>query len=331
MAIEASLQFRPPASADELEERLLRLEADATYRDCVAYVKANPEKMASSRRDEVARAATTSEATLTSFAQALGFLGYAELRAFIRRDYPLGPRRSDETGRTDALFPKGANPFQNFMRDTLVTEIRNFEETYERNKPEAFMQAVHVLNAAQSARVVILGRRSCFSAAHLLHYLYNLFRGNAVLSADAGGAGVDCVRWLAPGDVLVVISLAPYSREIIQAITFAQKQGATILAITDDETSPLAKAAKASLFFDSATPSFFHSLGALNMVVQILAGLLFYSQPEESIRGFERAEEQLGFFSAYARVVEAEPSEDKSRKGSSSSTGLMRPGRTPRP
>jgi DNA-binding MurR/RpiR family transcriptional regulator len=328
MQAESTREFQPPASQEDLERRLLAMIEHPEFGGCVAYIRANQRKLASARRDEFAAAVATSEANLVSVAQALGFLGYSELRAFVRRFYPLDPERSEEVGLVSAMFPDSRNPFQAFFREAIVAEIRNFEDTYGRNPPEGFMHAVQVLNAARDYRVVILGRRSCFAAAHLFHYLYSLFRGNAVLSQDAGGAGVDVMRWLAQGDVLVVISLAPYTREIVEAVAFAQERGATIVAITDDRASPLAKAAAVSLYFDSATPSFFHSVGTLNVIVQILAALLFYSQAEESLEGFRRAEEQINFFSTYARVEEADTTRDGDRD-LPSNTGFKKPGLPP--
>jgi len=300
MSDESSKRLQPPASPDEFEHRLRAMTKHPEYGRCAAYIHSHREQLALARRHDIIAATESSEAKLTACAQALGFLGYSDLRAFLRRHYPRDAPPS--AGQVDALLANGENPLQSFLRNTLIAEIRNFEDTYERNRPDAFLNAVQILNAAQHSRVVILGRRSCFSAAHLFHYLYSLFRGNAVLSQDAGGAGVDAVRWLGEGDVLIVISLTPYTREIIQAVAFAQQRGASIVAITDDETSPLARAAAASLFFDSTTPSFFHSLGTLNLIVQALAGALYYSQGKESKDNFERAEQQLAFFNAYARA-----------------------------
>jgi DNA-binding MurR/RpiR family transcriptional regulator len=48
---------------------------------------------------------------------------------------------------------------------------------------------------------------------------------------------------LGPKDLLVVISFAPYSRETVDAAAFAKRCGIPVLAFTDRNDSPLAKAA----------------------------------------------------------------------------------------
>jgi DNA-binding MurR/RpiR family transcriptional regulator len=104
---------------------------------------------------------------------------------------------------------------KNFSARLSWPKIRIFETGYQRNTSDAFTKAVQALDDARDARVIILSRRSCYSAAFLFYYLYNLFRDNAELTHDSGGIGIDCVRWLKPGDVLVVMSLVPYTCEIV--------------------------------------------------------------------------------------------------------------------
>jgi DNA-binding MurR/RpiR family transcriptional regulator len=45
---------------------------------------------------------------------------------------------------------------------------------------------------------------------------------------------------IGPADVLLAISVKPYTRQTVQAARYAKKRGARVIAVTDSEVSPLA-------------------------------------------------------------------------------------------
>jgi len=64
------------------------------------------------------------------------------------------------------------------------------------------------------------------------------------------------------GDVVIGISFPRYSKRTINAMRFAQNQGATVVAITDSLYSPLAKNADHVITARSDMASFVDSLVA---------------------------------------------------------------------
>jgi len=68
----------------------------------------------------------------------------------------------------------------------------------------------------------------------------------------------------------VAVGLAPYSRQTVEATLHASAQGATVIAITDSELSPLARASAERLLFEPASSSFFHSIVAAHALVERL-------------------------------------------------------------
>jgi DNA-binding MurR/RpiR family transcriptional regulator len=266
--------------------------AHGGLRNGARYLLDNRGNIGGRRKSDVAAAAGVVVPILTKLAEKVGCLNYAELRALARRSTEAN------VDMVDAVLWSARDPVEELVRDVLAADIRNFEDTFENSPSASYLRATEILNASVNNRVVVFGRRSCFGAAHLFHYIYSLFRGNATLAQDAGGAGIDVLRWLGKDDVFLVIGLAPYTRETVQAVTYASQKGCKIIAITDNAGSPLAKKADAALYFDSATPAFFHSLTASFVIVQTLASLLFYGQ-EGSQSQFEKTEAQLKYFAAY--------------------------------
>ena len=74
--------------------------------------------------------------------------------------------------------------------------------------------------------------------------------------------------------VLLAISQSPYTRATVESVRQAQAQGASVIALTDNALSPIARDADHTLLFDTASNSFFHSTtGALALVECVLAAV----------------------------------------------------------
>ena len=96
--------------------------------------------------------------------------------------------------------------------------------------------------------------------------------GRGVLLQDAYGTLIESVAALPRQSVVVAIGLSPYSRQTVDTAQRAVALGITVIALTDSELSPLARAASERLLFEAASPSFFHSLlGAHALVERVMA------------------------------------------------------------
>jgi DNA-binding MurR/RpiR family transcriptional regulator len=141
-------------------------------------------------------------------------------------------------------------------------------------------------------------RASHASAFHFA-YVYGLLRDNGQLLDDRGGALRDHAARLSRGDVLIAISIAPYTRATVEAAEVAAKRGATILALTDSAVSPLARAARHSLLFHTAGPSFFSTLIGALALAELLVARLAASGGRAVIARLERTDDALREAGAY--------------------------------
>ena len=112
--------------------------------------------------------------------------------------------------------------------------------------------------------------RSSFGIAYLFHYAHKLLADNGVLITGLGGALIDQIDGLAARDVLVAITLAPYSRPTVEAARLAHERGVAVVAVTDSALSPLAPYASHTLLFRAVSLSFFHSMLAPLALVELL-------------------------------------------------------------
>ncbi|WP_341889258.1 MurR/RpiR family transcriptional regulator, partial [Variovorax sp. YR752] len=214
-----------------------------------------------------ARQAGVSPATMTRLAQRLGFDGYEALRQPARRRLAAQAAPSAYAERARARQRSGAA-----ARDRLDAlngaQQANVASVAARNGDGTIEAAADAL--LHASRVFFLGLRVCHGLAFHLHYGWGLLKANGTLMNDLGGTLADHALQIAPGDLLVAISQAPYTRRTVEAVALARRQGAAVLALTDSPLSPVARGAQHLLLFDTDSPSFFHSLTGAQALAESL-------------------------------------------------------------
>jgi DNA-binding MurR/RpiR family transcriptional regulator len=127
----------------------------------------------------------------------------------------------------------------------------------------------------QARHIYILGvRSSYFVAGYLNFYMHLLFDNATLVQSNAAGEIFEQLFRIGPGDVMIAISFPRYSQVTVNTVKFAKDRGATIVAITDSEVSPLRQAASAALLAPSEMISFVDSMVApLSMINALLVAL----------------------------------------------------------
>jgi DNA-binding MurR/RpiR family transcriptional regulator len=107
------------------------------------------------------------------------------------------------------------------------------------------------------------------------------------------------LRTIGPGDLLLAISVRPYTRQTLQAARYAGKRGARVVAVTDSEVSPLATLASETIIVGTETPSFFHTISPALAAIECLTALVAARRGTETIKSLAASEEQLRAFDTY--------------------------------
>jgi len=238
-----------------------------TLQRAAQWVSDHPAEVCFLSMREQARRAAVVAPTMSRLAHALGYDNYRALQddfrehaAWGRADFAIRARRmQSRSGRARATGAGLAH-----------LQARNVEALGALNDPERFARVATRL--LKSPLTAFLGFRSCHSVALHAHYLYSMLVGRGVLLEDAYGMLVESIAGLPRRAVVVAIGLSPYSRQTVEAVQRAAAQGIGVVALTDSELSPLARAASERLLFEAASPSFFHSLlGAHALVERVMA------------------------------------------------------------
>src|SRR6185312_9773755 len=143
-------------------------------------------------------------------------------------------------------------------------------------------------------------RRSCRSVAELINYQLRLFRSDDVHLV--GGSGPQDLDFGAfrPGDAVVVVGFMPYSTASVESARAAHRAGASLIAIADSLTAPMAEGADHLLLYESAfSPGFFPSLTGAIAIAQSLAAVTFSLGGAGAKKQLEATEARLAAMSRY--------------------------------
>jgi DNA-binding MurR/RpiR family transcriptional regulator len=265
-------------------------------KEAARWVIDHPADVALLTMREQARRAGIPPATLTRLAQRFRLKGYDE----IRRLYAEAVRQRPESyrGRAEELLQRrDSEGDEALIQDIFSSLTSHLRELSTPSAINRFRAAAEII--ARSKRVFCLGLRSTFSVAYSFHYARSLFGAASILVDGPGGIATDTLRTIGPADVLLAISVKPYTRQTLQAARYADKRGARVIAVTDSEVSPLATLAKETLIVGTETPSFFHTMAPAFAAIECLTALVAARRGSQTIQSLAASEEQLEAFDTY--------------------------------
>ena len=209
-----------------------------------------------------------SESTVVRFAIELGYDGYPKLQKVLRE---VIKRHLTSVQRLEVSSEHIES--ESVLKTVLQSDLNKIRMTMEEADPANFNAIVEAI--LNSNRIYILGVRSSAPLASFLCFFFNLiFENVRVINTTSVSEIFEQIVNARSGDVVIGISFPRYSKRTSKAMEFARKQGATVIAITDNESSPLARLSDYSLFARSDMASFVDSLVApLSMINALIVAI----------------------------------------------------------
>ncbi|GAE89043.1 transcriptional regulator [Acetivibrio straminisolvens JCM 21531] len=188
----------------------------------------------------------------------------------------------------------------NILKSVLQSDMEKIKATLEEIDQESFNNIVQsILNAR---KIYILGVRSSAPLASFLGFYFNLIFDNVRLVHTTSVSEMfEQIIHASREDVVIGISFPRYSKRTINAMRFAQNQGATVVAITDSLYSPLAKNADHVITARSDMASFVDSLVAPLSVINALIVAIGMSRKPYIHDTFERLEKIWDEYKVYEK------------------------------
>lgn len=260
------------------------------------YALDSPKEIALQSMRAVASQAGLQPASMLRLARDLGFANYESFRA-IYIDW-LSNQEAGLASRAEQWRDSArASGKPRDLEALLNAELSNIAATLGESNDKAFKQAERALSAAH--HVYIVGLRSMYPPAFLLHYVLSTLRDGVTLLSGVGGTFADELRRIQTRDVFVVFSAFPYADMTLQALAYARQRGATIIAVTDSTVSPVALAANITILAPNSGQLMFPSSVPAVEVAQALGHLMIAQGGKSTLAEISNSEEQLKHFHVY--------------------------------
>ena len=250
-------------------ERLTRAHADMSreVKRATAYVLKNPAKVATHSMRRVSKEAGVTPPTMSRMVKFIGFDSYETFRDVYRNEYHyiagnFGDRARDLQSRTNGDLE------ESLWSDLVEANHAHLSYLTSSVRPVSLKRAAERLLAAR--RVYVMGMLSSYSLASYLHYIARLALPNWHLLSARGSMLADEVASLSDKDAVIVIGFAPYARDTVCLAELARKRNASVIAITDELTSPLVGCADNAFVAPNDSPQYFGSYVATVVVMEAL-------------------------------------------------------------
>lgn len=190
---------------------------------------------------ELGKMADTSEATVVRFCQSLGYKGLPELRTDLMQEL-FAVKREVYQGVT------ASDTASELIRKVAYISIEALQRTVTTLDPDAFQQAVSAIRRARTTYFFGSGGSAHVAKEVTLKFLRMHLQ--AVTYSDYFSQVLGA-SMLGPGDVAVGLSYTGATRDTVEFLTAAREAGATVIAITNFASSPIAEVADICLITGS--------------------------------------------------------------------------------
>lgn len=230
-------------------------EMSKSQRKIAKYVLSNLDAVPFFTVERLARVAEVSEATVVRFATFLGYSGYSEWQRAMQESVKRQLTTVERLQLSDGVYEKE----EQAIYDMFQEEIVRMQMMVDQFSVKDFQAAVEMI--IQAKRIFIIANRSAVSLGAFMEFYLDLMFENTELIRNPHGISEKLFR-INEADVVIGLSFSRYTKNTIEAVSFAKDRGTKVIAITDNLFSPLIPYANISLTAPSEMPSFIDSFVA---------------------------------------------------------------------
>jgi DNA-binding MurR/RpiR family transcriptional regulator len=201
--------------------------------------------------------------TVVRFSRAVGYEGFSELRDAIRSDFPPFLTATEKLRRR--LEQPGGRPTS--AESVMVQDIRNIQAAAAMNDGRVIDDVARAI--AGSERVVVLGSGMSGPVVQTLALLLEINGVHATYKVDEVNAAAE-VAALDPSSAVVGIGFWRFVPTTVRLFELAAERTPAAIAITDSQSSPMARAAAYTLIAPSDATAINNSLAAAISIVNVI-------------------------------------------------------------
>ena len=252
------------------------------HRKIAQYIAQHYEKAVFMTASRLGDSVGVSESTVVRFAAAMGYEGYPQLQRALQELVSHRLTANQRFEMATEVDPHDA------MSLVLKSDMQNLRATLDQMDNTVFDDVVKRLLSARA--IYVMGLRSAAPLAQFMGYYLNYIFDNVHLVSSGATDVFEEISKLREDDVLIGISFPRYSSRTLEAMRFAKRCGAQVVAITDGPMSPLTDIADATLTARTDMASFVDSLAAPLSVINALLVALGLHRKEALTQHFRKLE-----------------------------------------
>lgn len=266
-------------------------------RSIAKYILENYDKAAFMTASRLGKTVNVSESTVVRFAAELGYTGYPEMRKALQDMI-----RNCLTSVQRIEVAQGLLGDQDILTAVLNSDIEQIRITMEETDRDDFQAAVDAIVKAE--HIYIFGLRSSAALANFMGFYFNLlFENVRVVNENSISEVFEQILRIKENDVFIGLSFPRYSKRTIKAMRYARDRGASVIGITDNSLSPIAKLADVPLCAHSDMVSFVDSLVApLSLVNALIVAASTKAKGTELTTDFARLESMWAEYDVYEKT-----------------------------
>lgn len=262
------------------------------------FIMNNYEKASFMTAAKLGKTVGVSESTVVRFATSIGYDGYPELQKNLQemvKSHLTSVQRMEVAA---TRYESG-----DFVDKVFTADAEMIKATKENISREAFAKSVEAINRAK--KIYILGVRSSSAIASFAAFYFRYINDNVVLIDRSASSEIfEQIYRITEDDVCIAISFPRYSKQTIKALSFVKSRGATVISVTDSESSPIAPFATHLLLAKSSMVSFVDSLVAPLSVINALVAACAKEKKDEVYGNLKKLEQIWGEYSVYSTAGE---------------------------
>lgn len=250
------------------------------------YLLENTEEAAVYTAQKIAEASDVSEATVHRLAQTLGYESFTHMKQdiylFIKQNY----RAVSNFQTTTALQQ------ESWLEKHFMLEADNILETSQNICSEKINEAANALLTAKT--IWVAGWRMGLSVTSYMQFVLKYMLGNCQMIPQ--GEAAEYTTYFQEGDVLIVPSFPRYCKKTITIARMAKKKNMIIIAITDQQISPICEFANIVFLAKCKSKSFLDSYTSAVSVCNAIINEVSYVGKDRVMNNIENMEESFSAF-----------------------------------
>jgi DNA-binding MurR/RpiR family transcriptional regulator len=274
---------------DEMFKKIKRILAESTskQRMVAAYYLENHEQAVFMSIPQLAEAIQVSTATITRFAQELGYSTFSafheDFRKLVRGQLKPATRLRKRSKLSDQLSDQ--------IQRCCAQDLMNIQQTYENIDQQNFKRAAEMIIDARWIWVV--GFRGSYMLAYETSFNLNQILRKITLIGSSDHNYLDSTVMIKPNDLMIAFSFSRFSKLTIEVVREAKKRDAKTLTFSDRIVSPLTPYSDVGFVVQVNGMSFHNSYVAAMSLINCLILEIATKDKEHCMKNLKDLDETL--------------------------------------